>query len=143
MRRAIAASHTPGVLVSRLLRRLLLLSLPKGPRNEPGLSVLEYIEIYIRSSGEGLGRDTTRHADLLRGLGEACGIPSRDHTLYTGSEMRTIGARIVASIDDLGPGGEASDADKAMAARRGGDFPWWPDGWAVAAEEMREEESEK
>lgn len=142
MRRAITTAP-PYALVRRLLRRMLLLSVAKGPRDEPGLSLPQYVDHYLKQRGHGKWDESTREGDFIRGLAGACKLEAKAAYEYSEAELRAIGARIVRTLDGLGPDGDAKAEDKRLAKERGERWGFWPDGWEEAAEEMREEESEK
>lgn len=107
----------------RLLKRSVLLTMPKGPRHNPSQSLTEYVIWWLEQPGG--AANSTRLGDLVRGLARE----KRSLELYSPEEMAEVCQRIVKRIDSVSPGGDGTADEKARAAERALAWPNWPHKW--------------
>lgn len=110
------------------MRRLLLLQIPKGPRDEPGLSLPEYVDKYLKSAGFGGARDATRFGDMVRGFAEKAGMKPRVLQAYTDDDFAKVSARVIDTLAEV--------EVEPEAVRRAAKWPDWPNGWRDAARSL-------
>ena len=127
--------HPTFVTAYRLLRRLMLLPLPKKRLDNPHHSVTEYVTWFIEQPDGTNGG--TRLGSLIRGFADQ----PRSLELYSPEEMETVSQRIAERIISLEPDGSAPENDKAHAAARAEAWPHWPEGWRDSLQDaMREQQ---
>jgi len=131
---ATLAELSAHVCAYRLLRRLMLLTLPKGRHDNPSHSLPEYVTWFIEQPGS--DANSTRLGDLVRGLADE----RRSLELYSPEEMAQVCTRIAARLAAVSPDGDGTQAEKNQAAERAAAWPNWPDKWRESyAETMREQ----
>jgi len=126
--------HPSFVTAHRLLRRLMLLSIPKGRFDNPDQTITEYVTWFIEQPDGTSGG--TRLGALIRGFSDE----KRSLELYSPGEMDVASQRIAERILSLEPDGSAQENEKAQAAQRAELWPHWPEGWRDSLQDaMREQ----
>ena len=97
----------------RLIRRLLMVSLPK--ESFPNLNRAEFVDFYLR--GAPARRDGTRLGDMVRNIAKGLGMPERELMGYGESDWAEIAAYLAGCVDTEVPLPEAES------------WGHWPDGW--------------
>lgn len=154
--RAITPESMPAVDTLRIMRRLTLLTMERGPNDEPDLSWPEHVDLYLTGhrpldphteidpkDRRPHWNPTTIFAKFVHHIAATLGIEEKAIFDYTDEAWQRISAYAARSILSREPGGDASEADKASAKARNEACGWWPAGWREACESAIEIDDER
>ena len=119
----------------RLLRRLLLLTLPKGPRQNPNLNEAEYVEMFV-GQVKFRGAPPSQLGNLIRGTAGKAGLPERQLHEYSQDDWLVIAKRLAAELDQV-EALEPGTPDHDLATARAQTWPDWPMGWQSSLRAIR------